>query len=242
MNDKRRNDELKSFGLAFIVQRSSFIVPNMLRVTEIFRSIQGESTHAGRPCSFVRLTGCPMRCTWCDSEYTFTGGEHVSIDDVMRQVRAYGCQLVEVTGGEPLAQKGAFELISRLCEEGFEVLIETGGFVSIEGVDVRAKIILDVKCPASGEAERNHWPNLERLRADRDEVKFVVADRGDWEFAREIIERYELERRALAVLVSPVWGVTDLKELADLISSSGLNVRMQLQMHKYIWGPEVHGV
>jgi 7-carboxy-7-deazaguanine synthase len=214
----------------------------MLRVTEIFRSIQGESTHAGRPCSFVRLTGCPMRCTWCDSEYTFTGGEHVSIDDVMRQVRAYGCQLVEVTGGEPLAQKGAFELISRLCEEGFEVLIETGGFVSIEGVDVRAKIILDVKCPASGEAERNHWPNLERLRADRDEVKFVVADRGDWEFAREIIERYELERRALAVLVSPVWGVTDLKELADLISSSGLNVRMQLQMHKYIWGPEVHGV
>jgi 7-carboxy-7-deazaguanine synthase len=242
MNDKRRNDELKSFGLAFIVQRSSFIVPNMLRVTEIFRSIQGESTHAGRPCSFVRLTGCPMRCTWCDSEYTFTGGEHVSIDDVMRQVRAYGCQLVEVTGGEPLAQKGAFELISRLCEEGFEVLIETGGFVSIEGVDTRAKIILDVKCPASGEAERNHWPNLERLRADRDEVKFVVADRGDWEFAREIIERYELERRALAVLVSPVWGVTDLKELADLISSSGLNVRMQLQMHKYIWGPEVHGV
>jgi 7-carboxy-7-deazaguanine synthase len=242
MNDKRRNDELKSFGLAFIVQRSSFIVPNMLRVTEIFRSIQGESTHAGRPCSFVRLTGCPMRCTWCDSEYTFTGGEHVSIDDVMRQVRAYGCQLVEVTGGEPLAQKGAFELISRLCEEGFEVLIETGGFVSIEGVDTRAKIILDVKCPASGEAERNHWPNLERLRADRDEVKFVVADRGDWEFAREIIERFELERRALAVLVSPVWGVTDLKELADLISSSGLNVRMQLQMHKYIWGPEVHGV
>jgi 7-carboxy-7-deazaguanine synthase len=214
----------------------------MLRVTEIFRSIQGESTHAGRPCAFVRLTGCPMRCAWCDSEYTFTGGERVSLDDVMRQVRAFGCRLVEVTGGEPLAQKEAFELIRRLCEEDFEVLIETGGFVSTEGVDGRAKIILDVKCPASGEAERNHWPNLERLRADRDEVKFVVADRADWEFARRVVEKYELERRALAVLVSPVWGATDLRELAELVSSSGLHVRMQLQLHKYIWGPEVHGV
>ncbi|HEU4596940.1 MAG TPA: radical SAM protein [Pyrinomonadaceae bacterium] len=215
----------------------------MLRVTEIFRSVQGESTHAGRPCAFVRLTGCPMRCVWCDSEYTFTGGEHVSVDDVMRQVRAYGCQLVEVTGGEPLAQKEALLLIRRLCEEGFEVLIETGGFVSTEGVDERAKIILDVKCPASGEAERNHWPNLGRLRADRDEVKFVVADRADWDFAREIIERYELESRALSVLVSPVWGSTDLVELAELVASSGIrNARMQLQLHKYIWGPEVHGV
>ena len=226
----------------FLVQRSEFIVPIMLRVTEIFRSIQGESTHAGRPCSFVRLTGCPMRCTWCDSEYTFTGGERVAIDDVMRQVRAYGCQLVEVTGGEPLAQKGAFELIRRLCEEGYEVLVETGGFVPTEGVDERAKLILDVKCPGSGEAERNHWPNLERLRADRDEVKFVVRGRADWEFARGVIERYGLERRALAVLVSPVWGETDLKELAELVAASGLDVRMQLQMHKYIWGPEVHGV
>jgi 7-carboxy-7-deazaguanine synthase len=214
----------------------------MLRVTEIFRSIQGESSHAGRPCAFVRLTGCPMRCTWCDSEYTFTGGEHVSIEDVMRQVRAYGCQLVEVTGGEPLAQKEAFELVRRLCDEGFEVLIETGGYVSTEGVDERAKIILDVKCPASGETERNHWPNLERLRADRDEVKFVVAGREDWEFARGVIEKYDLERRALAVLISPVWGQTDLRELADLVASSGLNVRMQLQLHKYIWGPEARGV
>jgi 7-carboxy-7-deazaguanine synthase len=215
----------------------------MLRVTEIFRSIQGESTHAGRPCSFVRLTGCPMRCVWCDSEYTFTGGERVSIEDVMRQVRTYGCQLVEVTGGEPLAQKEAFELIRRLCDEDYEVLIETGGFVSTEGLDERAKVILDVKCPASGEAERNHWPNLERLRADRDEVKFVVLDRADWEFARRVVEQYELESRALAILVSPVWGETDLKELADLVSASGLkNTRMQLQLHKYIWGPEVHGV
>lgn len=215
----------------------------MLRITEIFRSVQGESTHAGRPCAFVRLTGCPMRCVWCDSEYTFTGGEHVSIEDVMRQVRAYGCQLVEVTGGEPLAQKQALVLIRQLCDEGFEVLIETGGFVSIEGVDERAKIVLDVKCPASGEAERNHWPNLARLRADRDEVKFVVTDRADWDFACRIIDEYELERRALAILISPVWGETNLKELADLVSGSKLkNVRMQLQLHKYIWGPEVHGV
>ena len=196
----------------------------MLRVTEIFRSIQGESTHAGRPCAFVRLTGCPMRCTWCDSEYTFTGGERVEIEDVMRQVRAYGCQLVEVTGGEPLAQKGAFELIRRLCDEGFEVLIETGGFVSTEEVDPRAKVILDVKCPASGEAGRNHWPNLGRLRADRDEVKFVVADRGDWEFALKVVEEYQLESRALAVLVSPVWGVTDLKELAESVAACGLKL------------------
>jgi 7-carboxy-7-deazaguanine synthase len=215
----------------------------MLRVTEIFRSIQGESTHAGRPCSFVRLTGCPMRCTWCDSEYTFTGGERVSIEDVMRQVRAYGCPLVEVTGGEPLAQSEAFELIRRLCDEGFEVLVETGGYVSTEGVDERARVILDVKCPASGEAGRNHWPNLERLRADRDEVKFVVADRADWDFARGVIEKYDLESRAHAVLVSPVWGATDLQELADLAAASGLkNLRMQLQLHKYIWGPDVHGV
>jgi 7-carboxy-7-deazaguanine synthase len=214
----------------------------MIRVTEIFRSIQGESTHAGRPCSFVRLTGCPMRCVWCDSEYTFAGGERMEIDDVLARVRAFGCQLVEVTGGEPLAQREAFRLIERLCDEGYEVLIETGGFVSTEGVDPRAKIILDVKCPASGEEARNHWPNLHRLRADRDEVKFVVADRGDWEYARGVIKSYELEQRARAVLISPVWEAVNLKELADWISSSGMDVRMQLQMHKQIWGAEARGV
>ncbi|MCA1631708.1 MAG: radical SAM protein [Acidobacteria bacterium] len=214
----------------------------MLRVTEIFRSIQGESTHAGRPCAFVRLTGCPMRCTWCDSEYTFTGGVSMTMEDVLAQVRAFGCKLVEVTGGEPLAQKGAFELIEKLCDEGYEVLIETGGYVSTEQVDARAKIILDVKCPASGEEGRNHWANLERLRADRDEVKFVVADENDWEYARSVIERYDLERRAHAVLVSPVWGAIDLQRLADWIAASGLDVRMQLQMHKQIWGAEARGV
>jgi 7-carboxy-7-deazaguanine synthase len=215
----------------------------MLRVTEIFRSIQGESTHAGRPCAFVRLTGCPMRCVWCDSEYTFTGGEHISLDDVLAQVSAMNCKLVEVTGGEPLAQREALTLIARLCDAGYEVLIETGGYVSTEKVDERAKIILDVKCPGSGEAERNHWPNLERLRADRDEIKFVVMDRVDWDYARDVIARYELERRAHAILISPVWGQTDLQELAELVATSGLEkVRMQLQLHKMIWGADVHGV
>src|SRR5512145_2335976 len=156
----------------------------MLRVTEIFRSIQGESTHAGRPCTFVRLTGCPMRCVWCDSEYTFTGGDHYSLEDVIARVHSFGCNLVEITGGEPLAQPEAFELIRRLCDDNFEVLIETGGYVSTADVDERAKIILDVKCPASGEEPRNHWPNLDRLRADKDEVKFVIADVGDWEHAQ----------------------------------------------------------
>ena len=214
----------------------------MLRVTEIFRSIQGESTHMGRPCAFVRLTGCPMRCVWCDSEYTFTGGHHMTIEDVIRKVRAMNCHLVEVTGGEPLAQREAWALIERLCDEGYEVLIETGGYVSTEGVDERARLILDVKCPASGEETRNHWPNMERLRAAADEVKFVIANRDDWDYARGVIARYDLERRARAVLISPGWGEVDLREVADWVSASGLNVRMQLQMHKQIWGPEARGV
>src|ERR1041384_6229847 len=162
----------------------------MLRVTEIFRSIQGESTHAGRPCTFVRLTGCPMRCVWCDSEYTFTGGEHVSLDDVMQQVRSLGCKLVEVTGGEPLAQKEAFALIRRLCDEDFEALVETGNYVSIHGVDQRAKVFLGIRCPAAGEDTRNDWSNSDRLRAGVDQRAKVILDikcpasgeetRNDW--------------------------------------------------------------
>ena len=183
-----------------------------------------------------------MRCTWCDSEYTFTGGQHVSIDDVIKQVREFGCRLVEVTGGEPLAQREAFDLIRRLCDDGYEVLIETGGFVSTEDLDQRARVILDVKCPASGEAERNHWPNLKRLRPDRDEVKFVVADRADWDFARKVVGEYDLEKLASSILISPAWEQIDLQELANWIVESGLNARMQLQLHKYIWGPDVHGV
>jgi 7-carboxy-7-deazaguanine synthase len=214
----------------------------MLRVTEIFRSIQGESTHAGRPCTFVRLTGCPMRCVWCDSEYTFTGGDHFQIDDVVAQVHSLGCNLVEITGGEPLAQKSAFELVRRLCNDGFEVLVETGGYVSTAELDERAKVILDVKCPASGEESRNHWQNLERLRSDKDEVKFVVADRSDWDYAQTVIRKYDLQTRARAVLISPAWEQIDLQDLADWVSQSGLNIRMQLQLHKYIWGPEARGV
>jgi 7-carboxy-7-deazaguanine synthase len=214
----------------------------MIRVTEIFHSIQGESTHAGRPCTFVRLTGCPMRCVWCDSEYTFTGGEHISIDEVMAQVRGFGCNLVEITGGEPLAQAEALRLIGRLCDEGYEVLIETGGYVSTESVDPRARVILDVKCPGSGEHERNLWANLDLLRADKDEVKFVIANRADWNFACDIIARFHLENRAKAVLISPVWDGIDLKEMAAWILDSGLNVRLQLQLHKYIWGAEARGV
>jgi 7-carboxy-7-deazaguanine synthase len=183
-----------------------------------------------------------MRCVWCDSEYTFTGGEHVSLEDVMQQVRSLGCKLVEVTGGEPLAQKQAFELIRRLCDEDFEVLVETGNYVSTAGLDPRAKVILDIKCPASGEEARNEWSNIDRLRDDVDEVKFVVADEGDWLYAKRVIQEKDLEMRAHAILISPVWGQIDLQQLAAWIAESGLNVRMQLQLHKYIWGPDVHGV
>ena len=214
----------------------------MLRVTEIFRSIQGESTHAGRPCTFVRLTGCPMRCVWCDSEYTFTGGDHYSLEDIIARVHGFDCRLVEITGGEPLAQRKAFDLIRQLCDEGFEVLVETGGYVSTADVDERAKVILDVKCPASGEEPRNHWPNLEHLRADKDEVKFVIADRRDWDYAQTVIQKYDLQTTAKAILISPAWEQIDLTTLADWVSASGLNVRLQLQLHKYIWGPDVRGV
>jgi 7-carboxy-7-deazaguanine synthase len=214
----------------------------MIRVTEIFRSIQGESTHAGRPCTFVRLTGCPMRCVWCDSEYTFTGGDHYSIEDIMAQVKSFGCKLVEVTGGEPLAQKEAFTLIKRLCDDEYEVLIETGGYVSTADVDPRAKIILDIKCPASGEEPRNDWSNLQRLRPDMDEVKFVIADEADWIYAKRVVKENNLETRTKAILISPAWGQVDLQQLAEWVAASGMKIRMQLQLHKYIWGPDVKGV
>ncbi len=183
-----------------------------------------------------------MRCVWCDSEYTFTGGEHVPIEQVMEKLRLFGCKLVEVTGGEPLAQQSAFRLIQQLCDESYEVLVETGNYISTQNLDQRAKVILDVKCPASSEQSRNHWPNLRRLHPERDEVKFVIADRGDWDFAREVIREYGLEERTRAVLISPAWGKVDLTQVADWITSSGLNVRLQLQLHKYVWGPDVHGV
>ena len=213
-----------------------------LRITEIFLSIQGESSHSGRPCAFVRLTGCPMRCVWCDSEYTFTGGTRLSFEEIFKQLEDFGCNLVEVTGGEPLAQKNVFPFITELCDKGYEVLIETGGYVSTKKVDSRAKIILDVKCPASGESERNHWANLERLRAEKDEVKFVIADLTDWNFAREIIEKYDLENCTKEILISPVFGIENLQEIAETVAKGNLKVRLNLQLHKYIWGANTHGV
>ena len=213
-----------------------------LRITEIFLSIQGESSHAGRPCSFVRLTGCPMRCVWCDSEYTFYGGEHISFEDIFAKIEKFGCNLLEVTGGEPLAQKNVFPFVTELCDRGHEVLIETGGYVSTENVDPRAKIILDIKCPASGEAERNHWSNLERLRPEMDEVKFVIVDLDDWEFAKDTIQKYSLFDRTKEVLISPVHGVENLAKIAESVSRSGLPVRLNLQLHKYIWGASARGV
>lgn len=218
------------------------MIDKTLRITEIFLSIQGESSHAGRPCSFVRLTGCPMRCVWCDSEYTFTGGDKILLDDIFVKLEEFGCNLVEVTGGEPLAQKNVFPFITELCDRGYEVLIETGGFMSTENVDPRASVILDIKCPASGEAERNHWQNLERLRPEKDEVKFVVADLADWEFAKSMIAKYDLESRTKEILVSPVFGMPEMKELAESVATADLKVRFNLQLHKYIWGPNVHGV
>ena len=166
----------------------------------------------------------------------------MTFDEIFAKLEEFGCPLVEVTGGEPLAQKNVFPFITELADRGYEVLIETGGYVSTENVDPRAKIILDVKCPASGEAERNHWPNLERLRPEMDEVKFVIADLPDWEFAKDMIARFELEKRCREILISPVHGTQELAAIAEAVARSGLKVRLNLQLHKYIWGADVHGV
>ena len=211
----------------------------MLRITEIFHSIQGESSHAGRPCVFVRLTGCNLRCRWCDSAYTFTGGEKMSLDDVVAKVRAYGCNLVEVTGGEPLAQSESHALITRLLDEGFEVLIETSGSIDVSPVDRRAKLILDVKCPGSGEAAKNHWPNLDVLKP-HDEIKFVIADRADYEWSRDLVRTRDLGR--WTVLFSPVYGELPLKDLAEWMLADRVPARFQTQLHKHIWGANVTGV
>ena len=211
----------------------------MLRVTEMFLSIQGESSHAGRPCVFVRLTGCNLRCRWCDSEYTFTGGEKMDLEDVVARVKSYRCNLVEITGGEPLAQGEALDLIERLLDDGFEVLIETSGSIDITPVDRRAKIILDVKCPGSGEADQNLWSNLDVLR-EHDEIKFVLADRADYDWACDVIRERKLERRT--ILFSPVWGELDLKPLAEWMLADGVPARLQTQLHKHIWGAEARGV
>jgi 7-carboxy-7-deazaguanine synthase len=211
-----------------------------MRVTEIFHSIQGESSYVGQPCVFVRLTGCPLRCTWCDTEYAFHGGQEYSVDHVLEQVGAFGCRLVEITGGEPLAQSDAVLLITRLCDAGYTVLIETSGAMDITPVDRRARVILDVKCPGSGMADRMHWPNLDKLTT-KDEAKFVLADRQDYEWARDVITRHGLTQRC-SVLVSPVFGSLEPRSLAEWVLADRLPVRVQLQIHKLIWAPDMRGV
>jgi 7-carboxy-7-deazaguanine synthase len=211
-----------------------------MRITEIFYSIQGESTYAGLPCTFVRLTGCPLRCTWCDSEYAFHGGIDLSLNEVMERVRAYDCRLVEVTGGEPLHQPEVFSLIHALCEDGCTVLVETSGAIDVSPVDPRAHIILDVKCPGSGMMDRMDWKNLDRLTA-KDEVKFVLKNRVDYEWACSILTQYDLTHRC-AILFSPVFGELDLRQLAEWMLADKLSVRFQMQLHKYIWHPSMRGV
>jgi 7-carboxy-7-deazaguanine synthase len=217
-----------------------------LRITEIFHSVQGESTWAGLPCTFVRLTGCPLRCVWCDTAYAFSGGERMTLDAIVAEVEAVGTPLVEVTGGEPLAHKGAFELVRRLLDGGHTVLVETSGAFDVAPLDARAHKIMDLKCPGSGESERNLWSNLDHL-TPRDEVKFVVADRADYEWARDVIRDRGLDARVRrgelrALLVSPVWNAVDLEALASWLLEDRLPARFQIQLHKLIWGAERTGV
>jgi 7-carboxy-7-deazaguanine synthase len=217
-----------------------------LRVTEIFRSIQGESTWVGLPCTFVRLTGCPLRCVWCDTAYAFQGGERQTLDQIVAQVASFGVPLVEVTGGEPLAQRNAYALVRALLDAGYTVLVETSGAVDVAPLDTRAHKIMDLKCPGSGEGHRNLWENLRHL-TKRDEVKFVVRDRADWDWVAEVVRERQLDRRVhegslKALLISPVWGEIDLEQLAAWMLASGLPVRLQVQLHKLIWGAEARGV
>lgn len=211
-----------------------------LRITEIYASVQGESTHVGKPCVFVRTTGCNLRCTWCDSAFTFTGGEWRSLDDVVAEAHAFGIHTVEVTGGEPLLQKEAPELMRRLLALGHEVLLETSGSLSIAAVPPEVCVILDLKAPGSGEVERNLWENLELLRPHH-EVKFVLASRADYEWARGVVADRGLAARC-AVLFSPVWGSVAPAELAGWIVDDRLPVRFQLQLHKVLWDPDARGV
>jgi len=213
----------------------------MLTVNEIFHSIQGESTHVGRPCVFVRLTACDLRCSWCDTPYAFHEGQRMTVDEVLSQVRAFGCEVVEVTGGEPLLQPDVYPLMQRLLDDGRTVMLETGGHRSVDQVPAAVIRIIDVKCPGSGEAGKNHWPNLEHLRPT-DEVKFVIKDRLDYDYARDVVARHTLIGRCAAVLFSPVHGELDPKQLAQWILADRLPVRLQLQAHKYIWGAQTRGV
>jgi 7-carboxy-7-deazaguanine synthase len=212
-----------------------------LRINEIFFSIQGESTWAGRPCAFVRLTGCDLRCSWCDTEYAFHEGRTMAVDDVAAQLLGYGCDLAEVTGGEPLLQAAVHPLIARLLDAGMTVLVETSGASDVSRLDARAIKVMDLKCPGSGESARNLWSNLEHL-TPRDEVKFVIADRADYEWARDVTRRHNLAARVNAVLMSCAFRQLEPALLAGWILADRLPVRMQLQMHKHIWAPDARAV
>jgi 7-carboxy-7-deazaguanine synthase len=214
---------------------------SVLTVNEIFHSIQGESTHAGRRCVFVRLTACDLRCTWCDTPYAFHEGRKMSIDDVLAEVERHGCDTVELTGGEPLLQRDVYPLMQQLLDRGKTVLLETGGHVSLEQVPPAVHTIMDVKCPGSGEAHTTDFANLSRLDAN-DEVKFVIRDRADYDYARDVLRTHGLERTVAAVLFSPVHGVLDPRALSEWVLADRLPVRVQLQVHKYIWSPDTRGV
>jgi 7-carboxy-7-deazaguanine synthase len=213
----------------------------MLTINEIFHSIQGESSRAGQLCVFVRLTACDLRCSWCDTPYAFHEGRKMSVDEVVAAVEAFGSPLVEITGGEPLLQEDVYPLMDRLLASGRRVMLETGGHRPTGRVPASVLKIVDVKCPGSGESGRNDWSNLDRLEP-HDEVKFVVQDRADYDFAREVIARYGLPSRVAAVLMSPVHGVLDPKTLSEWMLADRLAARLQLQLHKYIWSPMTRGV
>jgi 7-carboxy-7-deazaguanine synthase len=212
-----------------------------LKIHEIYRSIQGESTHAGRPCVFVRLIGCQMRCVWCDTAYAFYGGEFRRVDEIVAEVASHRCRLVEITGGEPLLQPAVHPLMSALCDAGYEVLLETGGGLDISGVDPRVARIVDIKCPASGEAENNRWENLARLRPG-DELKLVLADEADYTWAARLVADRRLAELGVPIHFSPAWDALDPAALAAWILRDRLPVRLHLQLHKILWGAEVRGV
>lgn len=219
---------------------------DFLRVSEIFHSVQGESTWAGLPCTFIRLTGCPLRCVWCDTAYAFHGGEKMSLDEVIARIDDIGTRLVEITGGEPLIHRNAFVLAQRLLDRGYTVLVETSGAIDVAPLDPRVHRIMDLKCPDSGESARNLWTNLDHLTA-RDEIKFVIASRADYEWARAVIRERGLDRRVeqgelRALLFSPVWESMDFQQLAEWVLEDRLPVRYQIQLHKIIWGANVPGV
>ena len=213
----------------------------LLTLNEIFYSVQGESSYAGRRCVFVRLTACDLRCSWCDTPYAFYEGRKQAVEDILERVESFDCPLVEITGGEPLLQEGVYGLMSELLRRGKTVLLETGGHRSTERVPADVVTILDVKCPGSGEAGRMDWTNLDRLRP-HDEVKFVVKDRADYEYARDVIAQHDVARRAAAIHVSPVHGVLNPRTLSEWVLADRLPARVQLQLHKYIWEPDTRGV